>query len=266
MSDKIKITKYKIKVNKNRLYCGDKRRPVKIAILSDMHGRPYDDVIKITELCRPDLIAAPGDIIEHKHKGYDLGVNFLAEAAKIAPVFFSCGNHEKTLTKSEIKKLIDSGVHLVDNTYEEIRIGDARIYVGGLPSAQYVERNSKTSDLFYKIKGIGNIPSELLCIDNKSLKAFASADGFKILLCHNPEYYDKFIRKLDIDITCSGHAHGGQIRIFGRGVFAPGQGLFPKYTSGVYENRLVIGCGLANHSFIPRICNPREVVILTLYS
>ena len=77
MSDKIKITKYKIKVNKNRLYCGDRRRPVKIAILSDMHGRPYDDVIKITELCRPDLIAAPGDIIEHKHKGYDLGVDFL---------------------------------------------------------------------------------------------------------------------------------------------------------------------------------------------
>lgn len=256
MPGKIKITKYKIKVSKERLYCGDKHRPVKIAILSDMHGRPYDDVIRLTKFCKPDLIAAPGDIIEHKHKGHSLGIDFLAEAAKIAPVFFSCGNHEKVLPEFERKKLLDAGVHVVDNTYEEIRIGDARIFVGGLPSAQCIERKSKT----------GNISSGLLSVDGKSLKAFASVDGFKILLCHNPEYYDKFIRKLDIDIICSGHAHGGQIRLFGRGVFAPGQGLFPKYTSGVYENRLVVGCGLANHSFIPRVCNPREIVILTLYS
>lgn len=101
-------------------------------------------------------------------KGMILVLTFSLKRLKLLRYFFSCGNHEKTLTKSEIKKLIDSGVHLVDNTYEEIRIGDARIYVGGLPSAQYVERNSKTSDLFYKIKGIGNIPSELYVLTIKA--------------------------------------------------------------------------------------------------
>lgn len=50
---------------------------------------------------------------------------------------------------------------------------------------------------------------------------------------------------MPIDLVLSGHAHGGQIRLFGQGLFAPGQGILPKYTSGVHEN-MIISKGLAN--------------------
>ena len=62
----------------------------------------------------------------------------------------------------------------------------------------------------------------------------------------------------------SRHAHGGQWALFRHGLFAPGQGLFPRYTAGVYEGRLAVTRGLANDVRGPRIGTPREVVYLTL--
>jgi predicted MPP superfamily phosphohydrolase len=96
---------------------------------------------------------------------------------------------------------------------------------------------------------------------------FAKNDCYKILLCHQPEYFDRYLRPFDIDLFVSGHAHGGQWRIFGRGVYAPDQHLFPKYTSGLHENRLVISRGVSNSAKpIPRFFNPREVVIISVNS
>ena len=91
-------------------------------------------------------------------------------------------------------------------------------------------------------------------------------DGFRILLCHHPEYWPAYIRETDIDLTLSGHAHGGQWQIpfTNQGIFAPGQHLFPKYTSGIYKNRLAVSRGMANTVCIPRFFNPREILLLEL--
>lgn len=70
--------------------------------------------------------------------------------------------------------------------------------------------------------------------------------------------------KRDIDLILSGHAHGGQIRLFGHGIYASHQGFLPRYTSGVYENRLVVSRGLSNSKLIPRIGNPKEIVIVNI--
>ena len=90
---------------------------------------------------------------------------------------------------------------------------------------------------------------------------------FKILLSHRPEYVETYVAK-KMDVTFSGHAHGGQFRIPGIGGFiSPGQGLFPKLTSGVHENdgsHLVISRGLGNSSFPIRIFNKPEIVVVTL--
>ena len=97
--------------------------------------------------------------------------------------------------------------------------------------------------------------------DTSWLDDFCSVDAPKVLLCHHPEYYERYLKDRAIDLTVSGHAHGGQWRFFGRGVFAPGQGLFPKYTYGVHDGRFVISTGLKVSS-IPRFFNPPEVVLL----
>ena len=97
------------------------------------------------------------------------------------------------------------------------------------------------------------------------LDEFFAYDGVKILICHHPEYYAKYLRDRDVDLVLSGHAHGGQWRLFGLGLYAPDQGLFPKYTSGVHEDTLVISRGTANTGgIIPRLFNPREVVCIRI--
>ena len=89
-------------------------------------------------------------------------------------------------------------------------------------------------------------------------------DGVKVLLCHKPEHYIKYLRTRALDLVVAGHAHGGQIRVAGRGVFSPGQGLFPRYTCGVVDGRMVISAGAGNPVHLPRWGNPCEVLRVTL--
>ena len=50
------------------------------------------------------------------------------------------------------------------------------------------------------------------------------------------------------------------------GVFAPGQGLFPKYYKGIYggKNKLVVSRGLGNSGFPLRLFNRPDLVIVDL--
>ena len=94
------------------------------------------------------------------------------------------------------------------------------------------------------------------------LEEFERQPGYRILLCHHPEYYPRFLKGRDIDLILSGHAHGGQWRIGRQGIFAPSQGLFPRLTEGVHDGRLVISRGLANRTPVPRLNNPPEIVYI----
>ena len=96
--------------------------------------------------------------------------------------------------------------------------------------------------------------------ETRWLSDFAAQPGFHVLLSHHPEYWP--LIPSSIELVLSGHAHGGQWRFFNRGVFAPSQGWWPKWTKGVYEGRLVISAGLSNTTWVPRIGNPTEVVYL----
>lgn len=259
------ITEYEIHPDPDRLYTGtDRRMPVRAAIVSDLHGRSAADIIKILGMLKPDIILAPGDILELKDRGYPHGISFLMQAASIAPTYYSTGNHDKILSDSEIKTLENAGVSIVGDKTETFTKGAAKLNITGLPSAFRSDGKEDKATTVFNMLSCSGIPENLLLIDRKRLKCFGDLGGCKLLLCHHPEYYDSFVKPLDIDIICSGHAHGGQIRLFGKGIFAPGQGFFPKYTSGVYDGRLVVSRGLVNHSFAPRLFNPTEIVVLTI--
>ena len=72
------------------------------------------------------------------------------------------------------------------------------------------------------------------------------------------------LRGRDVDLVLAGHAHGGQVRVFGRGLYAPGQGLLPKYTHGVIDHRMIVSAGASNSVSIPRWGNPCEVLRIEL--
>jgi hypothetical protein len=94
-------------------------------------------------------------------------------------------------------------------------------------------------------------------------------DMFNLLLAHRPDYFDLYSQS-NIDLVFCGHAHGGQVRLpFIGGLVAPGQGLFPKYTSGIHskdDTAMVISRGLGNSILPLRIFNRPEVVVVTLKS
>lgn len=251
------------------------RQHLTVALVSDLHERKADDIALLLEQAQPDLIAVAGDTFERfdyeatcrgyrKKYGmlrsvlvpflsrinytciqlfcrYNLpdssnAYRFLERAAKTAPVYLSLGNHEDTLSEEDIAFLQRNGITLLDNADTTISVGGNRLRIGGLSSDE----------------------------GTKWLTGFAHKDGFKLLLCHRPAYLDTVLQDTDIQLILAGHVHGGQIRLFGRGLLSSGGRLFPKYHRGLYEGRMVVSAGCSNTVALPRWGNPRELVLVHL--
>ena len=252
----MKTTVYNLKARKLE-------KKLTLALVGDLHDSPCDTVLRAIYESKPDIVAVTGDLTsrldceEGKIPPNDYGKSIshknafrlLSEAAQLAPTYYSLGNHElcghkykinfgRRCLESNLRLIKESGAVLLDDTYADL--GPVRI--GGLTSGM------TNPDLAPKTEWLGD---------------FESTDKYTVLLCHHPEYFPKYLRSRSIDLTLSGHAHGGQIRLFGRGLFAPGQGILPKYTSGAHENRFVVTRGLCNTAKpIPRLFNPTELVII----
>ena len=208
-----------------------------LAVAADMHTGPFDDVMD--DFRQADAILVPGDLVNRHRRHYEGAVRFLREVPKAAPVFYSLGNHEVLfLHAAEWSHLVaESDVTLLDDEsvlFEGIRIG-------GLSSRISAEANGAFLDAFEREK------------------------EFKLLMCHQPEMWRDYVRGREIDFTVCGHAHGGQIQIRGQGLYAPGQGLFPKLTHGVHDGgKMIISRGMTNGTWAPRINNPCELILLHL--
>ncbi len=228
--------------------------PTNIAVVADTHDMPTAAILEMLRQESPDMILIPGDLTdsmmdtdnEQLCRNQRRAIAFLKRAAAIAPTFYSVGNHERVISEKNKARINKTGAVLLDD--DMVFFGG--MCIGGLSSGF---RGGKQGT-FRKTP-----PPDLAFLDS-----FAAQKGFKLLLCHHPEYYPRHIRRRDVDLTVSGHAHGGQWRLGHFGMFAPGQGPFPRYTEGVHEGRLVISRGLSNHTPIPRIFNRGELVMLSL--
>ncbi len=232
----------------------------KIAILSDIHNKAFD--LSLLEKEKVDLILIPGDICsEHLSKeawkqadadkrstiwkSPDIALNLFHELPNIAPTFYSIGNHESRWNELDKQTVRESGTVLLDNEY--CRFKD--MVIGGISSIPKELKENSDNTYINIMEGIiGKMKKE---------------EGKKILLLHEPQLYDKYrLQEQPVDLVVSGHAHGGQWRFFGHGVFAPGQGIFPKYTKGFYNGNLLVSAGMTNTAPIPRFFNPTEIVIV----
>lgn len=214
------------------IHSGKLHKPVKLMVVSDLHNQPFEDIL--TMLDGADGLLVPGDVTNRYLHTTELGIEFLREAAKRLPTFFSMGNHDKRFTddKRFFRALTGTGATILDNRY--VRFGELIVCGWYRPS------------------------------DGRLIKRFEREEGCRVLLCHKPEDYIKMLRTVKADLIVAGHAHGGQMRLFGRGLYAPGQGVLPRYTKGVVDGRLVISTGASNSVLLPRLFNPAEVVAITL--
>jgi len=241
--------------------------PLKIALLSDLHDRRFEWVVKSLRKHKPDMICIAGDVVHRPHpignrlviRQTKYALPFLRLCAKIAPSFYSLGNHEWRLSTDDLNVIADTGVTLLDNAWCEYN----HVLIGGLTSAGVTAYRDYRRDKpeRYPEWHFGDRP-DMTEPKTAWLRDFCAQSGYRILMCHHPEYRDRYLKNMPIDLVLSGHAHGGQICLFGQGLFAPGQGFLPKYTSGIHGN-LIISRGLSNTGgSIPRLFNPTEIVYI----
>ncbi len=238
----------RLEINRVKIIGHDLPETVKFAFFSDLHNAPFKDALDAVK--DVDAILMSGDILDRHRSGTEHAMQFLKEAPHTAPVFFSIGNHESRSREwKEFRiQMENSCVTLLDDRF----ISFKGLTLGGLSSR---ERDSH------------QLPVSGFEAMRSFVDLMAEQKGYTILLCHHPEYYPHVIAGHGIDLTLSGHAHGGQVRLFGQGVYAPGQGLFPKYTSGFYDNgHLLVSRGMTNSAKLPRFGNPCEILILDIHN
>lgn len=212
-------------------------KPLTLAVVADLHNGAYEDLLP--QLQGVDAILIVGDLVNRHRDDYDNAVKFLQDAPDIAPTYYAIGNHERRSPQRDVywPLVLRSRAVVLDNAFTLFE----GIVLGALSSAW---------------------PGK---VETNFLADMAAQNGYKLLLCHHPEYFEPHVQQHDIDLTLSGHAHGGQVRIFGRGLFAPGQGILPKLTSGWYfDQRLLVSRGLTNSAGAPRINDPCELILLHL--
>ena len=75
------------------------QKPVAVAVISDLHGFTYgrnnERLLEKVKEINPAAILIPGDMLVSKYADtYETALETLAQLVKIAPVYYSYGNHE----------------------------------------------------------------------------------------------------------------------------------------------------------------------------
>lgn len=231
-----------------------------IVQISDLHntlfGQSNEKLLsKITE-AKPDIIVVTGDVVDSRRTDISVAREFFEKAVEIAPVYYVTGNHEAridsfSLLQSTVKEI---GITTLENESVKIKKNGEEINLCGI------------SDPAFASEYLSGDEAEAV---SQALDGLYDKNSFNVLLSHRPEYFDLYVT-YGFELVFSGHAHGGQFRLpFVGGLVAPGQGLFPKYDSGLYEKEstaMIVSRGLGN-SIIPlRLFNRPEIITVILKS
>lgn len=220
--------------------------------VSDLHskrmGEGQEVLLNTISQAKPDVILLTGDLVDGRQPELEPALELARGTAALAPTYYVTGNHETSLsrkTREQIENGLEAeGVVLLDNRTEEL----------ALPGGGTVVLTGLSDD------NLGDSTLERLSVSWPE-------NAVTVLLAHEPQYIEKYAES-GVDLAFCGHAHGGQIRLpLVGGLFAPGQGILPKYTAGIYqmgETQMVVSRGIGGSLFPQRVWNRPEVVAVTL--
>ena len=236
-------------------------KDINVVHLSDLHGKEFgknnEKLKRLILKEKPDLVVATGDMIDSSLKNMEGVIDFLSDLSKCVKVVYISGNNEQRCKKAEyiFGSLKSKGVIVLRNEIITLSLSGVKVNILGM-------FEKPKGDLHSSLKKING--SYAYEDSHKLFKRLESLEGLKIVLSHYPEIFEAEYSKYDFHIMFSGHAHGGQFRIpiVKRGLIAPGQGFFPKYTEGMHgnKNKLIISRGLGNSTKITRLFNRPEIV------
>ena len=190
----------------------------RILQISDLHdatfGENQQTLVNKIQKQNPHIIVITGDLVDSNRYNLQNSLDLIDQIIEIADVYYVTGNHEvATNDVDHIKdELSARGVRVLSN--ETIKLGskDASISLTGIEDPLMGAEAAEMLDT-------SEVPKDM----------------FTILLAHRTEDFQAYM-DAEIDVTLSGHAHGGQVRIpFIGGLIAPAQGFLPRYTSDLHE-------------------------------
>lgn len=237
---------------------------IRIVHLSDLHsklfGRNNRRLIARVASLDPHIIVATGDWVDQNTKDSSDAAKTLGELNKLAPVFYSPGNHEywRGGLQDWQEELAGYGLHMMQNEIETIHIGGIDINILGLDEAIAAPGSDESNELF---------------------ETLAEKSGVNIVLAHYPENFatlgEDSYENREFNLLFAGHAHGGQIILpFIGGLISPGEGFDPFYYKGLHDgskvhpsgnvSRMIISRGLGNSIIPQRLFNRPEIVVVEM--
>ncbi|MDR1913195.1 MAG: metallophosphoesterase [Clostridiales bacterium] len=224
---------------------------LKILHISDLHGNNEEkmnlDVWSAIERMEFDIAAITGDMVVGEYEQVLPHIPHIKRLARRVPVFYVEGNHEQMFYEEMAELLESVGVTTLENEKQVFRVQS----FGDVPLIGFRDYTTLISNRFAGI-------SELLR---------SNSGKFHIILSHQPQIF-KRMRNLELGLVLSGHTHGGQVRFPPLPtLYAPGQGVLPKYGDGWYtegKNMLYISRGIGTTVFPIRMFNRPELAVIEL--
>jgi predicted MPP superfamily phosphohydrolase len=245
----------------------------KIVQVSDIHLGSWTcreklaDAVDSINALKPDVIFVTGDMFNYKTaEGSDFGT-ILRQLSAQHGIYVILGNHDygdyitwptpedKRRNMDELKLWYRGlGWKLLLNEHAFIHAGSDSIVVIGIENWGATARFQRLGDIDKARTGSEKVPVQLL-------------------LSHDPSYWDLVISKKyqDIDITFSGHTHGGQVGISTKYFsWSPSALAYPHW-AGLYKNPesrsaqyLYVNPGLGIIGYAGRIGIRPEITLITL--
>lgn len=199
-----------------------KLKGLKIAQLSDVHLGNFFSLQQFYEVLNqiahksPDMLVITGDIFDN-NKLNDEAIKILNAFTPYFSfgVYFCWGNHEHMRDFEHLKEeLSKTNIKVLDNESIKVLSGDKPLYLLGVDFVdEHGDDNYPKLREEYLTKAMMDVPE----------------NAYKILLAHHSIFIDEAF-KHNIDLTLTGHTHGGQFAFLGIPIFP----VF-KYMKGQYQ-------------------------------
>ncbi len=259
-------TRYRIKTPRLEAMAAAHGRPLRVAILADLHAcEPWMPVSRIEAIVRrinalnPDLTVLLGDYVESMTR-FRSGIVPMKDwsgalGALQAPqgVFAVLGNHDWWVNAEAITDHLEAaGITVLENHAVPITTSQgSRYWLAGLGD-QLARPNGNA--WYYGVDDLDG-----------TMRQIGDDDSPVILLAHEPDIFPDVPGR--VDLTLCGHTHGGQVRlpIIGSPVVPSRYGQRYAYGHIVEENRQLIVSGGLGCSVLPvRFGMPPEIVVAEL--
>jgi len=238
---------------------------LRIVQISDLHlgsfrGKfgPLAEAVQMVNALRPDYILFTGDLVNESPEEAEEWVSLFRGLKARSGKYAILGNHDygwgriteedkdkNSLGVMDVLRRMEFDV--LGNEHRILQKDGQRIGLVGVENWGYSEENwfPTRGDYARSVAGMEEVP-------------------FKILLSHDPTHWDHHILgKEAVDLTLSGHTHGGQLGIRIPGLLELSAGkLFYKRYAGAYQEKgqhLYVNRGMGYLIFPGRVGMPPEI-------